>query len=354
MVAGYNSLPAGEASLTRMRYPRLRAAGFVTAAAVLAASCGSSGSGSSSKATSKPNAAPKTTAAPAQLSASPAPWRLPGPVSRPVVVPDGSGFDILGGLGRGDLTTGQVVRVNPAGGTAQPAGTLAVPVHDSAGASIGGHDFVFGGGSANTVPTVQSWSGAGKGNPVGRLPENRSDLATATDGTTTYVLGGFDGTKMTPDVLATTDGTTFRPVGNLAVPVRYPAVAYAGGAIWVVGGVTSTGESGPSTSTPVIQKFDPATGKGSVVGQLPQPMGHATAVVVGGQVFVLGGRMGTAPNGTIYRLNTSTGAVQPAGNLPQPLSDAGSIVLGDTAYLVGGEVTGPTAPLDTVEILKAG
>jgi N-acetylneuraminic acid mutarotase len=279
------------------------------------------------------------------------PWQLPAPVSRPVVVPDGSGFLILGGLATGDRSTDRVVRVDPATGGGGLAGTLALAVHDSAGAVLGGRDMVFAGGSYSTVSTVQEWSGGGAGREIGHLPSGRSDLAAVTVGSTAYIVGGFDGTHMDPEVLATSDGLTFRPVAALPVPVRYPAVGYAAGALWVFGGVTSTSEGG-TQETAAIQRIDPATGQASVVGHLPQAMGHATAVSLAGHVFVLGGRSGTTPSAVIWRLNPATCSVEPAGTLPQALSDAGSVVVGSTAYLVGGEVTGPAAPLSSVVALR--
>jgi hypothetical protein len=278
-------------------------------------------------------------------------WHLPDPVSRPVVIADGSGFDILGGLATGDVSTDRLVQVDPAHGSAHVAGVLALAVHDSAGAALAGRDYVFGGGSYQTVSTVQSWAGGGTASEVGHLPRPRSDLAAVTNGATAYIVGGFDGSNLDADVLSTTDGTTFRAVASLPVPVRYPAVAYAAGMIWVLGGVTTTNESG-TLETSAIQKVDLTTGRAAVVGHLPQPLGHAAAVVLAGQVYLLGGRSGSVPSAAIWRLDAATGAVRPAGTLPQARSDAGAVVVDGTAYLVGGEIAGPVAPLDTVVVLR--
>jgi N-acetylneuraminic acid mutarotase len=118
-----------------------------------------------------------------------------------------------------------------------------------------------------------------------------------------------------------------------------------------VGGVTSTSEGG-TTNTDAVQKVDLVSGQVTVVGRLPQPMGHATALTLDDQIFVLGGRSGTVPSSTILRLDPASGAVVAAGRLPQAVSDAGSVVVGDVGYLVGGEITGPTEPLDTVVSLR--
>lgn len=340
-------------SLRRLRGPGT----FLVAGALVAASCGSSPAAPSRPAASPTTRPPASTASPSSAPSTPTgldatteAWRLPAPVSRPVVVPYGPGFVILGGLAPGDVSTDRVVQVDPATGSAQAVGTLPLAVHDSAGAAIGGRAFAFAGGSFSTISTVQAWSAAG-GAEVGHLPQPRSDLTAVTAGTTTYVLGGFNGSTMDADVLATSDGVTFRPVATLPVPVRYAAAAYADGALWVIGGVTSTSESGAAETT-AIQRIDPASGRAAVVGHLPAPLGHATAVTLGGTVFVLGGRSASAPSAAIWRLQPAGATVVPAGHLPQAVSDAGSVVVGGTAYLVGGEVSGPTAPLDTVVALR--
>ena len=305
------------------------------------------------------HAAPRAPATPRQtvspppavsVSASEEPWTLPASVSRPVVLPGRGGFVVLGGLATGDTSTARIIQVDPASGDSRIAGSLAAAVHDSAGAVIGSRFFVFGGGASTSVPFVQAWT-SGSATEAGSLPDARSDLGAATLGSTTYVVGGYDGSAMTPDVLATADGTSFRPVARLAIPVRYPAVAGIGSTLWVVGGVTSTSEGG-TNETDAVQKVDLASGQVTVTSRLPQPMGHATALVLDGQIFVLGGRSGTVPSAAIFRLNPASGALTQAGHLPQPLSDAGAVVVGGVGYLVGGEVAGPAQPLDTVVALR--
>jgi hypothetical protein len=268
-----------------------------------------------------------------------------------VVLGDTGSFVVLGGLTTGDTSTSRIVDVDPASGVSRIAGHLALSVHDGAGAVIGGRFFVFGGGSTSTVSVVQAFT-AGVATPAARLPEARSDLSAATLDGTTYIVGGFNGSVMTPDVLATTDGMSFRPVARLAVPVRYAAVAGLADNLWVVGGVTSTSEGGTPVETDVVQKVNLLSGRVTVTGRLPQPMGHATAFILDGHVFVAGGRSGTEPSAAIWRLDPATGALAPAGHLPGPVSDAGSVTIDGVGYLVGGEVTGPAQPLDTVVALR--
>ena len=184
---------------------------------------------------------------------------------------------------------------------------------------------------------------------MGELPRPRSDLAAAAVGGTSYVVGGFDGSSMTPDVLATADGARFTVAGRLAAGVRYAAVAALGDALWVIGGQLGTAESSSvGGQTDAVQRVELRTGKTSIVGHLPVPLGHASAFVLANRLFVAGGVSGTTHQNQIFEVDPTTGAVTTAGSLPGARSDAGTVVIGPTAYMVGGEATSPTSPLDTV------
>ena len=93
---------------------------------------------------------------------------------------------------------------------------------------------------------------------------------------------------------------------------RYAAVAGLGDSLWVIGGVTSTAEGGTS-ETDAIQHVDLLSGRVTVAGRLPYPMGHATAMVLDGEIFVLGGRSGTVPSAAIWRLDPGSGALHGGG-----------------------------------------
>ena len=200
---------------------------------------------------------------------------------------------VLGGLTGSGASLSGVYAIRTRTGTARPVGSLRAPLHDAAVAVSGDRALVFGGGSAASVPGVQSFpvTGPGLGAParaVGSLPQARSDAAAVTIGATTYVVGGYDGTRPDAAVLATTDGHAFQPVASLPVPVRYPAVAALGGQIYVFGGQAVTG---PQAGTPVdaIQLVSPARHSATLIGRLPERLAGAAAVTVRGEVFLAGG-----------------------------------------------------------------
>lgn len=279
---------------------------------------------------------------------------LPAGLSRTVAVRHGHDILLLGGLTTGDVTTSRVWRLDVGSGRTTTAGSLAEAVHDASGAWLGGAAMVFGGGAATEVADVQAWT-SGTAQVVGRLPAGRSDSGAAVVDGTAYVVGGFDGSSLDRSVVATRDGRRLRVAGRLRQGVRYPAVAAFDGAVWVIGGqlATTAGTTG-GPQTAVIQRFDPATGRTTVVGRLPHPVGHAMAFVLDGRLFVAGGIEGATATDRVWSLDASTGRVRPAGRLPQPLSDAAVVPVDGGAWLVGGERTGPLAPLRTVLRVRVG
>jgi hypothetical protein len=269
-------------------------------------------------------------------------------------VPGPSGVVTVGGLTAGQASTASVVHVAVPGGASSAAGSLSSGTHDAAGAVLDGHVLVLGGGATTTIATVESLPLVATGpssqaRVVGQLPQPRSDAAAATVGGVAYVVGGYDGTRADPEVLATTNGTTFRNVGALPVPVRYPAVAALGRVVYAFGG-EQVGAAGSGAAVNAIQRVDTSSGRITVVGHLPQPLLGASAVTLGGVIYVAGGTNGSADSGTIYAFNPHSGRVLVAGHLIAPVSNAAVAAVGNTAWLLGGE--NGTTPVAAVQMLR--
>ena len=275
----------------------------------------------------------------------------------------GAELTVLGGITPTGTSVATVSTLVPATGTSTASTPLATGVHDAAAVSLGSRTYVLGGGSPDTVSTVQSVAAPsaptekGAIPPAsGQLPQPRSDLAVVTlprggsgRSLTAYVVGGYDGTTYLPQVLATTNGTSYSSVANLKVPVRYPAVAALGGAIYSFGGQVASPTSAPAATTDV-QRIDPVTHATTIVGHLPQALYGAAAFDISGTIYVAGGQV---PGGItltqIYAFSPSTGRLLPAGWLPQADAFAGYATVGAGAkavgYMVGGEVTSQSGNL---------
>jgi non-specific serine/threonine protein kinase len=280
-----------------------------------------------------------TTTTPPRFETSLAPWQLPAPLSRTVALAIGGQIGLFGGLGPRGVTTGAIVELDPNSGKSRQLGALASPVHDAAGAVIGGRYFVFGGGAQTLSARVQavavdaSGIGASTSSVVASLAAPRADLAAATSNGSVLLVGGYDGTKWSPTVLETSDGSKFDSVAQLPMPVRYPAVAVVGHTLYVIGGELS----GNQADAAIVQQVDLNTRAAAVVGHLSAGLSHAVATMVHGTVYVFGGRSGGHAVDTIETLDPSTGALQTVGHLPVSTSDMAAVTIGDTAYVLGGE-----------------
>ena len=303
--------------------------------------------------TPPPSPPATTTSPPAQVAATVAPWTLPAPRAAAAAgVLDGH-LIVAGGIDPADTSTTDVTVLGPADGQATPATPLHERTHDAGAAVLGGRLLVVGGGTSASIDTVQVAAGTGAGTVVGHLPSVRSDHAVATVDGTAYVVGGYDGRRLDPDVLATTDGAHFDVAARLPVPVRYPAVAAHDSVLWVFGGTTADG-----AATDVVQRVDTATGDASVAGHLPVALAHAAAGAVGGgggQLVVVGGRTGDRLRDEVWTWDPATTSAARSAALPAPTADAPLMTLDGVGYLLGGrtiDASGTVSVTDRVVVLQ--
>jgi len=247
---------------------------------------------------------------------------------------------LLGGLDAGGGSSAAIVSLQA--GAARARGSLPGPQHDAQAAVLGGAVYVFGGGvvaSYDHILRVDPATGAAA--VVGRLPRPQSDVAVATIGDTAYVVGGYDGTAPLDTIVAWRPGTAAaRVVARMPFGLRYPAVAAVDGRLIIAGGTLADGVSD------AILTYDPAL-HGAVVqtGVLPRAVTHASAVALGGKVYVVGGRR--TANGTrtaaIVQIDPATSAATQIGALPHPLSDAAVVASAGRVLVAGGEDAAGTA-----------
>ena len=273
--------------------------------------------------------------APVVFQVTRVPWQLRSPLSRVVALVAGNRIRLFGGLGPADTTTPAIVEVNPADGRTTTVGSLVDPVHDAAGAVVRGAEMIFGGGGRTVVATVQDLLDQPGSSPtrVGTLPAPRADLATTTVAGQAIVVGGYDGTQFSPDVLATTDGITFTNLARLPQPVRYPAVAAVGGLVFVIGGELPCNR-GDSTA---VQVIDVSAHTATIAAYLPAGLSHAGATVMNGTIYLFGGRSAGHVLDTVSALDPATLSPKTVGTLPVAVSDMGVATVNTTTYLLGGE-----------------
>ena len=259
---------------------------------------------------------------------------------------------ILGGLTASDTSASGIFQLNPSNGSLTALGALPAAVHDAAGDVIGSSYMVMGGGSVNTVASVEAApSKGGNAKVIGSLPQPRSDLSAVSVNGDTVIVGGYDGSTADAAVLSTADGVNYKTISTLKVPVRYAALAAAGGSVYVFGGMGVGGSTSgqPSSS---VQKIDISSGVTTVVGSLPEPLEGAMAFALHGQIYLAGGDTGTGSNqvsnAAVWLYQPGSGFSRKA-TLPLAVSNAGVAVLGGAAWIVGGEHNGKaTAVVQTI------
>ena len=254
---------------------------------------------------------------------------LAAPVQDATSAPWHGGAILAGGLTAADTSTANVVLVRAPGRTAP----LPLALHDATSAALGGAVYLFGGGDG--VHQLDGIIRVTPGTPatVAHLPAPSSDQAGAAWGGAEYVVGGYTGTSWLNTIVRWRPGQPARVVGRLPVALRYAAVAAVAGRIVIAGGSTPAG-----TASAAVLSFDPATGRVTRIGRLPNPTTHAAAAALGSHVYVIGGRGATVdtPTAAIEAVDPIARKVVPAGMLDSARSDLAAVGLPGKILLAGG------------------
>jgi len=263
-------------------------------------------------------------------------YHLAAAVEDPASAPLGNGrFVLLGGLTPADTSTADVIVAGLHGELGHA--TLPNAQHDAQAAALGGQVYLFGGGQYAQYDHILRFDPATNAvNSAGVLPAPASDVAVAGDGSTAYVVGGFDGSAWLDTIVAYAPGAPPRVVARLPVPLRYAAATIAGGYLLIAGGSTPSGVSDS------VLRYDPRTGRLATLARLPRGITHAAAGVLGRTMYLVGGRGDSvsAKTDAILAIDPVTGEIRSAGRLPQPLSDAAVVSLGSRLIVAGGSADG--------------
>lgn len=326
--------------------------------------------------------------------------QLTAPITRALVLPGpGTQIVIAGGETAGGILAQGIFTLDTSSGKLQHVGNFATGIDGAAGAVIAGQDVTFGGDAPTPIPDVQSLpvttsassspstAAAGHGavqaaSPLGALPDARADGAATAIGTTTYIVGGDNGSSAEAPVISTRDGRTFTTVASLEPPVTFAAAAAVGSNVYVFGGQSS---SSPGSWSPVetIQKVEPAHHRAVVVGHLPIALSGASAVSVDNGILLIGGTTGAVATGqsqavpasasststtsttnaagpvanteaSIWWFDPVTNKTTLVGQLPQAVCQAGVVASGSTIWVVGGTANGSAVPtLQTIRVTPA-
>jgi N-acetylneuraminic acid mutarotase len=270
------------------------------------------------------------------------------------------------------VLTSSLVALLTASALTQPSWTKGAPFPEPEeelyGASLNGKLYVIGGyglGNARGFvyefdPAANSWT------KKKAMPRPAHHSALVASGSKIYVLGGFVAPPSGPA------RTTWVPIDNAweydpavdswkalpPIPTRRgAAIGFdVGGKIYLIGGASvhpgskdlgiTPGASGRAVST--NEMFDPATNRWEARQTMPTARNHAFGGVVGGKIYVIGGRMGAAgmnaaTNSDIVEVyDPAIDSWGGAGaRMPTPRSGGGWGTYAGRIYVAGGEVTTP-------------
>ena len=163
----------------------------------------------------------------------------------------------------------------------------------------------------------------------------QSDVGVATIGGTAYIVGGYDGVDAAGhDRRVASRRRRARSSRGCRSGFATRPSPRVGGKLVIAGGTLADGVSD------AILTYDPA-GDGAVAqtGVLPDPVTHASAAVLGGRVYVVGGRRTAsgAQTAAIVEIDPATMVATDVGALPAPLSDAAVAASGGRIVVAGGE-----------------
>ena len=216
-------------------------------------------------------------------------------------------------------------------------------------------------------PTSDTWT------KVASLPAGFADLdhvgATAVDGKLIYA-GGL--TKWEYPFPVSGEVATYDPVTDaFASGADMPSPRAAGGVAAWHGKLIYAGGLGPEGSVARVDAYDPRTDEWTRLADMPRPRDHFQAVVVGDELYAIGGRRTFEGSGIEIEdvapvdelelpaddADLASATWKPAvTSIPTPRGGLGVAAVGACVYAIGGErttggsgtVTGATESYDTV------
>jgi N-acetylneuraminic acid mutarotase len=242
-----------------------------------------------------------------------------------------------------DGTPGDSCRMTSPWGTAP--GLPVGPAQEMAAVAVDGKIYVIGGFLAgelgNVVQVFDTEACTWSMGP--NLPKDIHHLNATVVGDTIYVVGAMQGGPYTP----LGDTWSWNPATEAGWTVHTPmpagtergssVVGVIDGKIYVVGGLRYTGAIMGMSMTDV-SIYDPIADAWTAGPPLPVPRDHGCGGVVGGKLYVTGGRVlnpGT-PSELVFELTPGVGWT-PRASMPTGRAGSACGVIGDRIIVAGGE-----------------
>jgi N-acetylneuraminic acid mutarotase len=172
------------------------------------------------------------------------------------------------------------------------------------------------------------------------MPTARTALSAAAGNGILYAIGGGNGVNLTVN-------EAYDPVSNTwstkapypGPPICFAAAGYIAGKLYLAGGWFNCDSS---STTNALAIYDPLTDAWTYGPSMPSATGDATAAVVGGKLYVVGGRQFCGPcNGpffTTVQVYDPVTATWDSSRAPRPVGAFGApgAEVGGVLYAIGG------------------
>ena len=177
------------------------------------------------------------------------------------------------------------------------------------------------------------------------LLEANSELALAESNGKLYLLGGYPASRVTARTVQVYDiasnSWTLGP--PLPEPNNHGTAVGVNGKIYLIGGQTSDVSDQGYVNT--VYELDPAGGDWVAKAPMPTARGAAVAVVLGGKIYVAGGRPPRGNDFAVYDPATNSWEVLP--NLPTQRNHFTGAAIDGRVHFVGGRQGHGLSPLMT-------
>ena len=225
-------------------------------------------------------------------------------------------------------------------GGSDPGGLTATAT--LSGVVTGGAGAVVSGATVR-VGTITATTGADGRYQLQNLPVGSVTIVTSAQGfdqhSQSFTL--VSGANTRDVILTPVDLGVWGTRANLLINNSEFALAEANGKIYVLGGYPP--EMGPNRTSSAVQVYDIASNSWTMGPQLPLPNNHGMAASVNGKVYLLGGQTTDDQNGltavsNVWELDPALGTWVAKAPMPTARSGGVAVVLGGKIYVAGGRV----------------
>jgi DNA-binding CsgD family transcriptional regulator len=169
--------------------------------------------------------------------------------------------------------------------------------------------------------------------PDARTP--RAGFAIATLGERVYVVGGENETGVIGSVERyDARSETWTELSQKPIPVADVRAVVIGGKLYVPGGRRS---SNPSDITRAFERYNPGTETWERLSDLPQPRSGYALATLEGKLYLFGGWDGSAYRQEVFEFDPERGSWRERVPMPTPRAFADAGVVEGSIYVLGGE-----------------